>query len=173
MKKIAFSFFIIILFSITGCTSNMTEPTTVVENYFSSYQNLDKHIINKIDETIADKEELTKEQKEMYKDIIERQFQNLSYKITNEEVYKTKAVVEVEIEVLDYHTSLLKSKEYYENNKNKLKTQKQYNDYKLKKLKTVQEKRKYDLIINLTKNENIWTIDEPSNIDKEKLYGLY
>ena len=50
--------------------------------------------------------------KEKYKDLLEKQYQNLSYKIKDEEIEKDTATVVVEIEVLDYKTAINKVKEY-------------------------------------------------------------
>ena len=56
---------------------------------------------------------MTEEQKKEYKSLIEKQYQNLSYKIKNEEIVGNNATVEVEIEVLDYATSINNSKKYF------------------------------------------------------------
>ena len=49
---------------------------------------------------------MNEEEKKEYKMLLEKQYQNLSYKIKNEEIVGNNATVEVEIEVLDYATSI-------------------------------------------------------------------
>ncbi len=173
MKKILVVLFLSI-FIIIGCENIVNSPTGVVENYFSNYQKLDKNVIKDLEDTIKKEENMNKEQKEEYKNIIEKQYQNLSYKITNEEVFKKNAVVDVEIEVLDYKTAIYKSTKYFEEHKDQFNEKKEkFIDYKIKKLKEVNDKTKYKLTLNLTNNEGIWTIDELSDIDKQKIHGLY
>ena len=93
------------------------------------------------------KEKLTKKQKEKYKTLLKKQYQNLSYKIKNEEINNEKAVVDVEIEVLNYNYSILNSKKYYENHKEEIDN---YNEYMLSELEKVSNKIKYSMTFNLT-----------------------
>ena len=46
-------------------------------------------------------------------------------------------------------------------------------DYKIKELKNVTTKVKYDITFNLTKEDDKWVIDDLSDIDRQKIHGLY
>lgn len=160
------------LFLFMGCENIVNTPTSIVEDYFSKYQKLDKKVLDDLDRTVKNDNTMNKEQKKEYKAVMEKQYQNLSYKIKNEEEFNKSATIDVEIEVLNYESAVKNAKKYYEKNKNEF-NEESYIDYKIKKMKEVNEKIKYEITINLTKNEGIWTIDELNDIDKQKIHGLY
>ena len=97
MKKIII--IIIGILFITGCQSEKLTPTSIVEAYLSKYQNLDKSVLKDLEMSLEDEKNMTEEQKKEYKSLIEKQYQNLSYKIKDEEIVGNNATVEVEIEV--------------------------------------------------------------------------
>ena len=84
MKKIII--IIIGILFITGCQSEKLTPTSIVEAYLSKYQNLDKSVLKDLEMSLEDEKNMTEEQKKEYKSLIEKQYQNLSYKIKNEEI---------------------------------------------------------------------------------------
>ena len=181
MKKLLVVFFITSIF-LLGCQNNLNTPTSTVEQFFSKYQKLDKDVLNDLDKVIKKEKNMNEEQKKIYKTIMERQYQNLSYKISNEEVVNNTATVDVEIEVLDYSGTIKRAKKYYfehpkefnytiENDS--LENTENYINYKLEKLSDVKEKNKYELTLTLTKEDNIWSINKLSDSDIEKIHGLY
>lgn len=182
MKKLLVVLFLLLIF-VVGCDNTLNSPTSTVEDFFSKYQNLDKAVLDELEKTIDKDEDMNEEQKKDYKAIIERQYQNLSYKITNEEVFDGSAIVDVEIEVLDYRTEIYRAKKYYQEHPEEFDSkdskdedidkEKKYIDYKLTKLKEVNEKNKYDITLNLTKKEGVWKLDELNDSDKQKIHGLY
>ena len=167
MKKI----FIIILslLFITGCGKEMDTPTSKVESFINDYQNLSDNVIDNLEKSIK-KEDLTDKQKKRYQAIMEKQYQNLSYKITNEEIINDTAIVNVEIEVLNYGYSLANSKKYYEDHKEEIKN---YNDYKLEELEKVTDKIKYNIVFTLTDFNGVWELNELDKNDIKKIHGLY
>lgn len=180
MKKIIF-LFITVIFVITGCKISESTPTMKVEEYMSKYQNLDSKEIDKLSDYV-DKytKDLTSNQKKDYITLLQKQYQNLEYKIVDENIEDNYATVEVEIEVFDYRNSNIKSERYIEENKDKfLKEdksidQEKYNDYKITEMKKVTDKKKYTIIFTLHKNDSKnWKIDTPKDTDMEKIHGLY
>ena len=111
MKKIII--ILMSILSITACSTVKNTPTGAVEEYLSKYQNLNKDVVKELKEAITKEKNMTEKQKKTYQSIIEKQYQNLSYKIKNEEIVGNNATVEVEIEVLDYATSINNSKKYF------------------------------------------------------------
>ncbi|MBO5138024.1 MAG: hypothetical protein J6B89_00080 [Bacilli bacterium] len=179
MKRILYILILITIFA-TGCSISESTPTMKVEEYMSKYQNLDSTIINKLDDyTDKYNPDLTDEQKKDYKSLLQKQYQNLEYKITDEKVEEDYATVEIEIEVFDYRNSNLESEKYIEENKEQfLKKddsidQEKYNDYKIKEMKKVVDKKKYNITFTLHKNDNTWKIDDLKDTDIEKIHGLY
>ncbi|MCI8460561.1 MAG: hypothetical protein HFE81_04120 [Bacilli bacterium] len=207
MKKILIAFLLGIII-LTGCDNTMNTPTSKVEDFLGKYQKLDKKVLTELEETLKKDDSMNEEQRKEYQILLEKQYQNLSYKIKNEEIEGDTATVDVEVEVLDYQTSINKSKEYYAEHKDEFKdgdkkdeednsneTVKEkveeaaddvkdeakdkidniasFIDYKIKELKTVNEKIKYDLTFNLTKENGEWVIDDLNDEDRQKLHGLY
>ena len=207
MKKILIAFLLGIII-LTGCNNTMNTPTSKVEDFLGKYQKLDKKVLTELEETLKKDDSMNEEQRKEYQILLEKQYQNLSYKIKNEEIEGDTATVDVEVEVLDYQTSINKSKEYYAEHKDEFKdgdkkdeednsneTVKEkveeaaddvkdeakdkidniasFIDYKIKELKTVNEKIKYDLTFNLTKENGELVIDELNDEVRHKLHGLY
>lgn len=179
MKKI---FLVMItVFFLTACGMKET-PTKAVEDYLRKYQDVDSSI-NENMEKILKMDELDEEQEKTYKSLLQKQYQNLSYKIIDEKKDGDNAEVEVEIEVLDYNNTNNKSMEYFKEHKDEftdkdidledLKNVKEFINYKLDELLKAQEKIKYTLTFNLTKENNEWKIEEISEDDLLKLHGLY
>lgn len=181
MKKIILIIIAILLF--TGCDREMTSPTKKVEEALNNYQNLDNSIDYDLNRIIDKEKNLSDDDRKSFRNALERQFQNLSYKIKDEEINDDNATVEVEIEVLDYKSSYDKSRKYFLDNKeeftkdevdeSKLEELAEYITYKIKELTNVEDKVKYDVTFNLTKEDNEWVIDNIDDESLEKLLGLY
>lgn len=168
MKKIFCLF--IFLFILVGCSLANT-PTSKVEDLLSKYQRLDSDIQNGIDEVIEE-ENLTNEQKDRYRKIIEKQYKNLSYQIKNERIDGDKATVTTEIEVLDYKKSVNKIASDYQDRNDY--TVSQYNDSKLEELEKVKEKVKYTIDFEVVKDQNgNWKLSSLSNETIKKIQGMY
>ena len=111
--------------------------------------------------------------------ITERQYQNISYKIKDENTSGENATVTVEVETFDYRSALNKSEEYYENNKKKFQKddgkidQEKYWDYKISEMKKTEDKIKNEIIFTLHKENDKWILDDISDSDRQKLHGLY
>lgn len=164
MKKI--TLIIIALLLLIGCKNTNNTPTSKVEEFFSSYQTLNKDVLNDLDNIVSKDKTMSKEEKEEYKVLLEKQYQNLSYKIKNEEIIKNKAIVDTEIEVLDYYTTIEKVKR---ENKN----EKTYQKEKLDALKQVNTKTKYNITFTLIKEDNNWKFDSLEKDIIKKIHGLY
>lgn len=227
MKKL-FLVLLLSLFLATGCGNSMT-PTGAVEDFLGKYQSMDSDVLAQLDKVVSDDTTMSDDQKKEYKSLMEKQYQYLSYKVTNEDIVGDTATVDVEIEVFDYATSIRKSDEYYEQNKdmfddeNKNSTDKEttnnnanedksdkesannndkdkennvdnnashegnvatddgnivtqtkkYIDYKIEQMKTVTDKVKYTITFNLSKKDNMWVVDDISDIDRQKIHGLF
>lgn len=172
MKK-AYLILLFLSFILLGCENIQNTPVNKVESFLGKYQKMDNIVLDDLDRVINMDKDMTKEQKEEYKKILEKQYQNLSYKIKKEEIENDKAIVDVEIEVLDYKSSLVKSENYYKEHPNEFKKQSEYTDYKINNLKTVTDKQKQDITFYLKKEKGLWSIEELSEIDIQKLHGLY
>ena len=112
MKKLLITFSLILIL-VTGCGTKMGTPTAKVEEFLGKYQSMDSEVLTQLDSVISTDSAMSDNQKKEYKSLMEKQYQNLSYKIKSEEIDGDNASVDVEIEVYDYATSITKSKNYY------------------------------------------------------------
>ena len=166
MKKFYLVLFTIVLF-LSGCSTNTNTPTSKVEEFMSKYQRMDSEVLSQLDSIVS------------YKNLIERQYQNISYKIKDENTSGENATVTVEVETFDYRSALNKSEEYYENNKKKFQKedgkidQEKYWDYKISEMKKTEDKIKNEIIFTLHKENDKWILDDISDSDRQKLHGLY
>jgi len=167
MKKIIIILSLLIF--LTGCESTLNTPTKKVENFLSEYQNLNPEILKKLERSV-EADNLSKSQRKKYIGLLEKQYQNLSYKIVNEVVNDDNAIVDVEIEVLNYTYSIADSKKYYETHKDEIKD---YNEYMLNNLEKVKDKIKYNISIDLTKYDGNWELNEIDRTIIQKIHGLY
>ena len=100
MKKVFV--LLISVFIITGCNDMMNTPTRRVEEYLGKYQILDSSVLTELD-NVVDNSDYSDDYKEEYKELMIKQYQNLSYKIKNEQTDGDTASVIVELEVFDYN----------------------------------------------------------------------
>ena len=184
---------------VAGCTNTMETPTTKVEEYLGKYQRLDDDVSTQLDQVLDDDNTMSDDQKDQYRALMEKQYQNLSYKIENEEINGDSATVDVEIEVLDYATTIADAKEYYQEHKDEIEKENDqeqsdndnvvedavegteeaieksaaFIDYKLKELESVSDTTTYTITFHLTKEDGEWQIQNLSDLDLEKIHGLY
>ena len=176
MKKLLIVISFILLF--TGCTLDDIDntPTKQVEAFFNNYQTLDKKVLEDLDLVLAKQKDFTTTQKEEYRNILKKHYQNLTYEIKDETVNGDRANVEVEIEVTDFY-KVLKETESKKNeyiNEDGTYNNKNYIDYQLDKLKNAKETVKYTLNLTLSKNDNgDWVLDNINENDESKILGIY
>ena len=187
------------LLFVVGCSSTMNTPTSKVESFLGKYQSLDEDVLTQLEQVISDDDTMDKDQKEKYRSLMEKQYQNLSYKIENEDINGDNPTVDVEIEVLNYATTINKTKEYYEEHKDEIEKEEEndkednsnvledaaddvgevvkesaaYINYKLKELESVSDTTTYTITFYLTKEDGEWKIQDLSDLDRKKLHGLY
>lgn len=181
MKKInKIILLVTILFLVVGCGNMMNTPTKKVEDFLSKYQTMDKDVLSQLDDVIKDAGNLIEDQKNSYRDMMKKQYQNLSYKIKDETEDGDNATVEVEIEVYDFGKAIRESETYLTTNReefldtetNEVDTKK-FLDYKIGQMKKVKDKVKYTINFTLTKVNDEWKLDDISDVDRQKLHGLY
>lgn len=178
MKKILV--IVAVLFLSVGCGNMMNTPTKKVEDFLGKYQTMNKDVIGQLDEVIDQAGTMADEQKTKYRDLMNKQYQNLSYKIKDETVDGDNATVETEIEVYNYGDAISKAESYLVTNRDEFvdKVTKEVDkskflDYKIEQIKNVKDKVKYTLNFTLTKKDGKWKMDNINDIDRQKLHGLY
>lgn len=177
MKK--FLLLVISLFLLVGCESVMNNPTKRVEVFLNKYQTMDNEVLSQLDDTLNNDGTLTTTQKEAYKEIMKKQYQNLTYTIKDEEVDGDDATVKVEIEVYDFNKAmndadsyLLDHQDEFIDENNNIDNEK-FMDYKISQMKDTKEKVKYTIEFTLTKNDNKWQLDDVDEVTRQKIHGIY
>jgi len=144
-------------------------PTSKVEDLFTKYQTLDTDIDTGIS-SVLDEQNISEAQKERYRDILEKQYKNLTYQIKEETVDGNTANVTVEIEVTNYKQAindLVFDSSIY--------TKETYDEEKLNRLEQAKDKVKYTLELTVTKtdNDDEWRLNALTNEDIKKIQGMY
>ena len=176
MKRILLFFIVILL--ITGCNDMMNTPTKRVEEYLGKYQILDSVVLTELDD-VVDNSDYSETYKEEYKELMIKQYQNLSYKIKSEQTNGDSANVIVELEVFDYNNALNEADDYIEEHPlefeddDKKTSKEKIDHYKINAIKKVTDKASYTITFSLVKDNKKWVLEKISDSDLEKIHGLY
>ena len=202
MKKKIIVFLSLLVMFVTGCgNDNMNTPTSKVEEFLGRYQSMDSEVLTQLDNVISNDTTMDDDQKKDYRTLMEKQYQNLSYKIKDEEIDGDEAEVLVEIEVFDYANSILESREYYTEHRDEFDDEEIGNDgadtdndgmneegeivggtvdtissfitYKIKQLMDVTDKAKYEITFHLNKEDGEWKVEDLTDVDRQKIHGLF
>jgi len=174
VKKVFTLLFVFVVF-LTGCTLDKKEtPSEVVASYLDSYNKLDDNVLTDLDTLVDNMTEYNSNQQERYKKLMKKHYEDLDYEIKSQNIEDDQAVVEVEIEVYDY-SSVMNNVVYEEDftdddgNYNIDK----YNDYQLNLLENVNNKVKYTVLFNLSKQDGKWVLENPDDTIIRKIHGIY
>jgi len=181
MKKILPLIILLVLVTGCSCTADITAstPTKETEKFFNNYQTLDNDVVAQLDDVIETEMTFTDEQKESYKSIMKKHYQDLEYEIKDEKINGDNATVEVEIEVRDYSKAMEDANNYLTQNPEEFNdetgiyNETLFNEYRLKKIKEVEDKVKYTLNLRLTKEDDKWKLEDLSDEDESKIHGTY
>lgn len=177
MKKILLV--LLTLFLMVGCDNLMNTPTKRVEEFLNKYQKMDNKVLNQLDYTFEQDYELTDKQKENYKTAMKKQYKDLVYTIKDETIDGKTAVVKVEIEVYDYSKAMSDADNYLLNNQNEFMNadgsvnKEKFLDYKIEEIGKMTERVKYTLDLTLTKDDDTWLMNDITEIDRQKIHGIY
>ena len=179
----------------------MATPTAQVEECLGKYQSMDSDVLTQLDNVISNDTTMDDTQKKDYKSLMEKQYQNMSYKIKDEEINGDKASVLVELEVFDYAGSISESRDYYTEHRDEFDDKEMGNDgadtdndgmdeegevvggavdtissfitYKIKQLMDVTDKAKYEITFHLNKEDGEWVMEDITDVDRQKIHGLF
>ena len=143
-------------------------PTSKVEDLFTKYQKLDTDIDSGITSVLYE-QNISDAQKERYREILEKQYKNLTYQIKEEIIDGDTATVNTEIEVTDYKRAI--NDLVFDSN---IYTKETYDEEKLNRLEQAKEKVKYTLELTLTKDDDgDWRLNALTNEELKKIQGMY
>lgn len=179
MKKYLIVLFTVLLLTGCGTKKLMNTPTKKVEMFFENYQTLNDDVISQLDDTVAASKDFNDTQKDKYKALMKKHYQNIKYDVKDEKVDGDKATVTVEIEVKDYSKAMEEADLYLEEHKKEFVDEEgnysksKFMDYRLDKLEKVEDTVKYTLELSLTKIDDEWKLDDISDSDQQKINGIY
>jgi len=177
MKKILTILILILL--ISGCGDISNTPIKQVEGFFNKYQILDQDVLNDLDDVIESRGNFSEENKQKYREIIKKQYKNLTYQIKEEIVNAYVATVITEITVLDFSKILAEAQNHKQDNPemffdaNGEYDEQLYYSYVISKIEQAEDKVKYTLEINLSKIDDKWKIDAIDSDTEDKILGVY
>ncbi len=175
MKKIII--FIVSLFLVVGCSCSNDLAADAVEKYLNDYKGLTDDVLKDIDK-LVDNEDLNDKEKEIYKEVLKRQYRNLSYTIENESYDGDNANVTVKITVYDLHKVEKEAQDYLNNNEeeflnNGVYDSDKYLEYKLDKMKDTEDTTSYNIVFKTIKIDGKWQVEQPDEETLEKIHGIY
>lgn len=162
----------------TGCSLTEQKASDAVKDYLSQYNNLSDTVVVDI-ATLVDSENLNDDQKKVYEKVLEKQYQDLSYKINNEEYNGDSAEVEVTITVYDLYKAQTDAATYLSNNLEEFNgtngsyDNEKYMDYKLEQMKKMTDTVEYTIDFKVKKVDDKWVVEQLSTEDLEKIHGIY
>jgi hypothetical protein len=167
------------IFLITGCDNLMNTPTKKVELLLSKYQKKDEEVLKQLGDTLLTDAILDVDQKNTYKELLERQYGDLTYTIKDEAIDGKTAVVEVELGVYDYNKAISNSEDYLLNHQDEFKDENgtvsttKYNDYKLKMIDEMKDRVTYTINFTLSKMDEECSVDDLTDTERMKIHGSY
>ena len=139
-----------------GCSCSNDLAADAVEKYLNDYKGLKDNVLSDLDE-LVEKEDLSDEQKDNYKEVVKRQYRDLNYTIENEDYDGDTANVTVKITVYDLYKSQKDANQYLNDHPDEFLTDGTYDsakylDYKL---------------------DGKWQVEQPDDKTLEKIHGVY
>ena len=170
---------ILLALMFTGCSSSINSPTSTVESFFYKYQINEEEIMMQLDNSLKDEKFLNDKLKTNYKTIMKRQYQDLRYNITDEQINGKHAIVMIELEVYDYKNAMNEADDYLIINKQDFSDDlgninyEKFMNYKMEKMKNIKDRIKYTIELHLTEVNEKWEIDNIDESIRQKIHGIY
>ena len=177
MKKLLYILSVSLL--LIGCMDLSNTPTKKAEIFLKKYQTLDSDVLTDLDNVLDENMDMNVEQKDKYRSIMKKHYQNLTYEIKDETINGDDAIVEVEISVTDFRKVLDEAGSYLNNNQEEFHDEfgnydiSKYTDYRLDRLKEAREKVKYTIELSLTKVNDEWQVNELNDVTLDKINGVF
>lgn len=176
MKKIILC--LVTLMMAVGCACATDKASDAVKEYLSKYNNQHETIIAQLNDLVK-AENLSEDAGEKYKEIMNKQYKDLSYKIIEENYNGDEATVKTKITVYDLYSVQREAEEYQNNNKKEFIDQDgnydkdKFLNYKLEEMKKTTKTIEYTIDFKVMKKDGVWTISNVSTEDLEKIHGIY
>lgn len=175
MKKMLVLLLIVVIL-LTGCGGNNARGA--VDSYLKQYKNLSSEVLVDMENIIAS-ENLTEEQSDNYRNILKKQYKDLTYEILEEEYDNDVSYVTVKISVYDLSTSQDNALLYLEENQEEFNNDEGiydeglFTDYKLEQMKNTTDRIEYTITFTVVKENDKYVVEQPTENDLLKIHGIY
>lgn len=165
-----------IMFIVVGCNGNTAKGA--VDSYLKKYRNLDSEVLLDL-ERVVEKENLSNDGEDKYRDVLKKQYKDLSYEIIEEEYDDNISYITVKISVYDLYKAQSDASIYLSNNPEKFYNDNgeydtnKYLEYKLDKMKDMTDRIEYTVTFTVTKEEDKYIVEQPNEETLEKIHGIY
>lgn len=174
MKKVLYLLIGIVLLTGCSCTANMgNTPTKKVEEYLNKYQSNDEDVVNDLNDVLTNDTTLTDSERSEYNEFMKKHYGDLKYEIKDEKIDGDIATVDAEVTVRSYADVVNEANSYRLSNPDEFDDNNTFASYRLNKLKEVTNTETYTITFHLTKEDEVWKLDNLSEDDLRKLSGLY
>jgi len=174
LKKLFLVF--IIMLTLTGCGGNTAKGA--VEGYLKKYRNLDSEVLLDL-ERVIEKENLSDNGQDKYREVLKKQYKDLSYEIIKEEYADDISYITVKISVYDLYKAQNDASIYLSNNPEKFYDENgeydvnKFLEYKLDKMKDMTDRVEYTIVLTVTKEDDKYIVEQPNEEALEKIHGIY
>ena len=174
MKRLLVVF--IILLTLTGCGGNTAKGA--VDSYLKKYRNLNSEVLIDLEKLVED-ENLSSEQEDKYRDVLKKQYKDLTYEVIEEEYDNDISYVTVKISVYDLYKAQNDASIYLRNNPEEFYNENNeydvnlYLDYKLDEMKNMNDKVEYKVTFTVIKEDDKYIVEQPTEEVLQKIHGIY
>ena len=175
MKKTVF--LLVILSLLVACNMN-NNPKSKVEAYLDKYTSLDEVVLEDMETKILD-EDLNDENRDLYRKILTREYENLKYEIKDETIDGDKAYVTTRIIVYDLFKVDSDALNYMSNHTDEFENSEGlfdnnlFNKYRLESMMNSKDTVEYEITFNLKKINDVWVMNEIDRDTLLKIHGMY
>ena len=175
MKKILF---VLLLILYSSACNLLNTPSSVVESYLNKYTSLSEDVLTNMETTILN-EELSSSNRDIYKQVLLRSYENLKYEIKDETIDADKVEVLVSIKVYDLNKTNQEARNYLNEHPDDFEDinhnfmEEEFNSYRLNAMLNTNDMVEYDVKFKLTKKDNEWILNPLDRSTLEKIHGLY
>ena len=174
MKKILA--IIMVTFLLCGC--GLSTAKSAVESYLKKYKSLDSEVLVDL-ENIVESENLSEKDKDKYREVLKKQYKDLTFEVLEEEYDGDIGYVTVKISVYDLYKASKDASTYLANNTDKFLdddgnySEELYTSYKLDQMQNMNDKIDYTITFTVTKEKDKYIVGQTTENDLLKIHGIY
>ncbi len=166
------------LLLVVGCSCSRDKASDALKEYFAKYNNHHGEVIGELDDLVVSLN-LSDAESERYKEIMKKQYKDLTYEIVEEKYNGEEAIVTAKISVYDLYKAQKEAEEYRNTHQQEFLNEEKNPDiskflaYKLEQMKKTDTRVEYTIDFQVVKKEGSWNLSTISTENLEKIHGIY